>query len=148
MAMKSNKNKVPAIDGWFTMDFAEPHLIGSKCKACKSYFFPKESFFCRNPQCMGTEFEEVLLSSRGKLWSATLNCYQPPPPYVSQDPFVPYGIAAVELSKEKMVVLGQIAGSTDYKSLKAGMDMELMLEILYEDDDNAYIIWKWRPVPA
>ena len=148
MEMKRDKNKVPAIEGWFTMDFTEPHLIGSQCKACKSYFFPKESFFCRNPNCSGTEFEEVLLSNRGKLWSATLNCYQPPPPYVSQDPFVPYGIAAVELSEEKMVVLGQIAGGSDYETLKVGMEMELTSETLYEDDEHEYMVWKWRPATA
>ena len=146
MEMTQDKKKAPAVEGWFTMDFKDPHLIGSQCKGCKSYFFPKESFFCRNPSCTGTEFEEVFLSARGKLWSFTRNSYQPPPPYVSKDPFVPYGIAAVELAKEKMVVLGQIAGDCDYETLKAGMDMELMLETLYEDDDNAYIIWKWRPV--
>jgi len=58
MEMKRDKNKVPAVEGWFTMDFGEPHLIGSRCKSCRNYFFPKESLFCRNPRCTGTELAQ------------------------------------------------------------------------------------------
>ncbi len=145
MDKTKDREKTPAIEGWFTMNFNEPHLIGSRCKSCKTYFFPKESLFCRNPECNGTEFEDALLSNRGRLWSATFNHYPPPPPYVAADPFVPYGIAAVELTEEKVVVLGQVARDCDFKNLKSGMEMELILEKLYEDDDKEYIIWKWKP---
>ncbi len=140
------KTKVPAIDDWFRMDFAEPQLLGSRCTECGTYFFPKESHFCRNPNCSGTNFEEAPLSPRGKLWSFTNNCYPPPKPYMAPDPFVPYIVAAVELEREKMVVLGQVEASVKINELSAGMDMELYLETLFEDDDNEYIVWKWRPV--
>jgi len=53
------KKRVPAIEGWFTDDESQPHLLGSRCTSCSSYFFPKESMYCRNPGCQGTEFEEV-----------------------------------------------------------------------------------------
>ena len=26
------------------------------------------------------------------------------------------------------------------------MEMELVLDTLYEDDENEYVVWKWRPV--
>jgi hypothetical protein len=26
--------------------------------------------------------------------------------------------------------------------------MELALDVLYEDDDNEYLVWKWKPVGA
>ena len=139
------KKKVPAIEGWFAMDFNEPHLVGSRCTKCSSYFFPKESYFCRNPQCSGSDFEDTPLSARGKLWSFTSNAYPPPKPYMAPDPFVPYIIAAVELEAEKMVVLGQVAGDVKISELSAGMAMELCLDTLFEDDDNEYIVWKWRP---
>jgi len=140
------KTKVPAIAGWFSMDWREPHLLGSQCTACKSYFFPKESFFCRNPGCAGTEFQEVPLSRTGKIWSFTTNHYQPPAPYVSTNPFVPYTVAAVELEKEKMVVLGQVVAGVDPRTLRVGMDVELVLDTLFEDDASAYIVWKWKPL--
>jgi uncharacterized OB-fold protein len=140
------KAQVPAIEGWFTTDSQRPHLLGSCCKQCKSYFFPKEALFCRNPGCASTEFEEVPLSRTGKLWSFTTNHYAPPPPYVAPDPFVPYTVAAVELAEEKMVVLGQLAPGVDPKSLKVGMDVELVLETLYADESSEYLVWKWKPV--
>ncbi|MDG2305830.1 MAG: OB-fold domain-containing protein [Candidatus Binatia bacterium] len=143
--MSNQKNRVPAVDGWFIAD-GEAALLGSQCNDCKSYFFPKETFFCRNPGCRGSEFTEVPLSQRGKLWSYTNNCYPPPKPYVAADPFVPYIIAAVELDQEKMVVLGQVVADVEIADLKVGMEMQLVLDQLYEDDDNEYIIWKWKPV--
>ena len=144
--MTHGKQKVPAVQGWFSMDFDEPHLLGSRCTGCNSYFFPKESFFCRNPGCGGTEFVEVPLSRRGTVWSFTTNYYQPPAPYVGSDPFTPYTIAAVELAEERMVVLGQVAAGVDPSTLKVGMQMELILETLFEDKDAEHIVWKWKPV--
>ncbi len=144
--MREGKPRVAAVEGWFTMDPGNAHLLGTRCTACKSYFFPKESFFCRNPGCNGAEFEEVQLSRTGRLWSFTNNHYRPPAPYVSADPFVPYAIAAVELAEEKMVVLGQVAAGVDFGELRADMEMEMVLETLYEDDDNEYLVWKWKPV--
>jgi uncharacterized protein len=137
------KQRVPAIEGWFTTDEAEPHLLGTRCTACGTYFFPPERIGCRNPHCQGTDLEEVKLSRRGKVWSFTVNHYAPPPPFVPSDPFEPYGLAAVELPEEQMVVLGQVAG--DPSLLAVGGEAELVLETLYEDDDNQYVVWKWRP---
>ena len=141
-----SKPQVPAIEGWFTTDTTQPHLLGSRCKRCKSYFFPKEALFCRNPGCTGNEFEEVPLSRTGKLWSFTTNHYAPPAPYMSPDPFVPYTVAAVELAEEQMVVLGQLAAGVDPKSLKVGMNVELVVDTLYEDAASDYLVWKWKPI--
>jgi len=146
--MSTTKTKVPAIEGWFVADGEMAQLLGSRCKSCKSYFFPKEDYFCRNPHCKGDDFEEVALSRTGTLWSFTNSCYPPPKPYIAPDPFVPYIVAAVELGEEKMVVLGQVAPGFELGDLKAGMEMELVLDTLFEDDDNEYITWKWRPVAA
>jgi hypothetical protein len=29
--------------------------------------------------------------------------------------------------------------------LAVGDEVELVLDTLYEDDDNRYLVWKWRP---
>ena len=148
MAQAAAKTRVPAIEGWFRMDASAPCLIGSRCRSCGCVFFPKEETFCRNPDCSGSEFEPVELSRRGTLWSFTDNRYTPPAPYVSPDPFEPYAIAAVELAAERMVVLGQVARGVGVDRLRAGMEMELVLDTLYSDDAHEYVIWKWRPVAA
>ncbi|MBW2241194.1 MAG: Zn-ribbon domain-containing OB-fold protein [Deltaproteobacteria bacterium] len=139
------KTRVPAIEGWFTMDPDAPHLLGTRCTRCSNVFFPKEESYCRNPECGGTEFEETKLSRRGRVWSFTNNCYAPPEPFMAKEPFEPYAIAAVELEAEKMIVIGQVTAGTEVGDLEAGMEMELVLDILYEDDENEYIVWKWQP---
>lgn len=142
----TSKPRVPAIEGWFTLDEASPRLLGSRCKACGAVFFPREDAFCRNPACAGREFEEAPLSRRGRLWSVTDNRYPPPAPYVASDPFEPYAVAAVELEEEKLVVLGQVVPGVAARDLEVGREMELVLDTLFEDDENEYLVWKWRPL--
>jgi uncharacterized OB-fold protein len=142
-----SKNKVPAIEGWFTMD-AEPRLLGLKDSESGTYFFPKDVAIARAPGYADAPLEEVELSRTGKLWSYTTNHYKPPEPYMAPDPFEPYTVAAVELPEERMVVLGQLAPGTDPAALEVGAEMELILDTLYEDDENEYIVWKWKPVAA
>lgn len=136
---------LPVLEGWFTLDQATPELLGTRCAACGTYYFPKLATFCRNPDCASEKFEEVKLSRSGKLWSYTNAAYQPPEPFVQvdKDKFVPFAIAAVELEKEKMIVLGQVVTGMDVSALKAGMKMELRLEPLADGK----LTWKWAPAP-
>ena len=134
----------PVLDGWFTLDPIAPQLIGSRCTACGTYYFPRLGGYCRNPDCDGESFENTPLSRHGRLWSFTNAAYQPPEPYaqVPKEAFVPFAIAAVELEREKMIVLGQVVGGVGVEALKAGMRMELALEALADGK----LTWKWRPV--
>jgi uncharacterized protein len=133
-----------ALEGWYTLDEA-PQLIGSRCCSCGSYFFPRLSSFCRNPDCDSSSFEEVRLSRSGRIWSYTNACYQPPPPYVASQPFVPFAIAAVELERERLIVLGQMATGVDVAQLRVGMPVALVLETLYRDGAQDKVVWKWKP---
>jgi uncharacterized OB-fold protein len=134
----------PVLEGWFTLDEQRPHLLGTRCTACGTYYFPKLKGYCRNPDCNSESFEEVPLSRTGKLWSFTNASYQPPEPYVQveKEAFQPFAIAAVELEKEKMIVLGQVVTGTGVESLRAGLAMELVLEPLADGK----LTWKWKPV--
>ena len=132
----------PVLEGWFTLDEQKPHLLGSRCTACGTYYFPKLAGFCRNPDCNGEKFEEVQLSRTGRLWSYTNACYPPPEPFVAADPYVPFSIAAVELDKEKMIVLGQVVAGVGVETLKVGQSMDLVLEPLADGK----LTWKWKPV--
>jgi uncharacterized OB-fold protein len=142
------RQQVPAIEGWFTTLGKEgaPALTGSLCRICGSYAFPAETRLCRNPDCDGQGFEPVELSRRGKIWSYTDARYQPPPPYVAADPYVPFCLAAVELAAEKMVVMGQVVDGVTVDDLAVGDEVELVVDTLYSDDDNDYLVWKWQPV--
>ncbi len=146
--------QVPAVEGWFTTDGpgGAPALLGSRCTACGTLSFPKATLFCPNPQCSGSEFAEVPLSTRGRIWSYTDARYKPPPPFVpATDPFEPFAIAAVELETEKIVVLGQVVPGVSVDELRIGMEMELVVDTLLTETDaegtqTEQVVWKWRPV--
>ncbi|HVA06193.1 MAG TPA: OB-fold domain-containing protein [Acidimicrobiales bacterium] len=139
--------RVPAVEGWFAeLRDGGAALVGSRCTGCGTYAFPAEARFCRNPDCDGQEFESVELSRRGRIWSYTDARYQPPPPYVAADPYVPFCLAAVELAAEKLVVMGQVVGGVTVDDLSVGDEVELVVDTLYSEDDRDYLVWKWRPV--
>ena len=139
-----SKVRVPVIEGYFTEAGGQARLLGGRCGTCGAFFFPKQYSFCRNPACGAPDLDDVELSTRGTLWSFTDNRFAPPPPYPAGEPFEPYGVAAVELADEQMIVLGQLARGTDVGSLRAGQAMELVVEPLYEDDAAVRTVWKWK----
>lgn len=142
----TEKTVEPAVDGLFTLDPNAPHLIGTRCRSCGTYFFPAERTFCRNPACDQPNLEEVELSRTGAVWSYTSASYKPPPPYPDEEPFEPFAIAAVTLEKEGITILGQVADGIPCDELKAGMPMELVLRELYHDEEHVYVTWSWKPM--
>jgi uncharacterized OB-fold protein len=138
------------VEGFFAVDADGPHLLGTRCTACATVFFPAERRACRNPVCAGGELVEVALSRRGRVWSYTNACYPPPPPYISSsDPYQPFTIAAVELADEGLVVLGQCVVGVGVDDLAVGAEVELVADTLYTDADGTErSMWKWRPVPV
>jgi uncharacterized OB-fold protein len=42
-----------------------------------------------------------------------------------------------------MVVMGQVEGAS-IDDLEAGTEMEITTAVLNEDEENQYIVWKWR----
>lgn len=134
-------------EGWFTPDDPEPALLGIRCTTCGTYAFPKADHGCPNPACVGTEFDDVPLSRFGTVWSYTDARYQPPPPYVvPTDEHEPFCIAAVELAEEGLVIMGQVVAGVTVDDLRVGQRMELVVDVLYREDDTEHLIWKWKPV--
>ncbi|MEU8764847.1 zinc ribbon domain-containing protein [Streptomyces sp. NPDC048659] len=151
----------PVVEGWFTTGQPEDgagggdgddggfRLLGTRCTACASVFFPRADDACRNPGCPGGgELAETPLSRRGRIWSFTDGRYRPPAPYVSDPavPWEPYTLVAVELAAEAMVVLGQAAPGVRTADLAIGDEMELVPGVLNEDEEHIWTTWHWRPV--
>ncbi len=133
----------PVIEGWFTTGDA-PALIGRRCPECGTYQFPPTGEWCPNPACTSAVMEETPLSRRGRVWSYTDAQYKPPAPFVPMtDPFEPFAIAAVELEREGIVILGQVAAGFGVADLQVGSEVELVVEPL---DPSGALVWKWRPV--
>lgn len=139
---------IAVIEGWFTVE-EPPALLGRRCPACGTYQFPPTAAWCPNPACDGDQMETVPLSRTGRVWSYTDAQYQPPAPYVSpSDPYQPFAIAAVELEKERIVILGQVAAGFGVGDLHVGSPVELVVEPLDRDGDVTKLVWRWRPIAA
>ncbi|WP_394435656.1 Zn-ribbon domain-containing OB-fold protein [Streptomyces sp. SGAir0957] len=145
------RTRTPVVADWFTGEGQEFCLLGTRCSACGSVFFPREDSACRNPGCAGGELVEVPLSRRGRVWSYTDARYRPPEPYVSDRelPWQPYTLIAVELAAERIVVLGQGAPGVSVTDLEVGMEVEVVPGVLGEEGDEetgtAFTTWHWRP---
>ena len=141
----SDVKEVAAIEGLFTWQGKEATLIGSHCKGCGGYQFPR-SFTCNNPTCKNKDVEDVALSRRGTLWSYSVQFYEPPPPFKSLTPtFEPFAVGLIEIP-EGLKILGRVVG-TDINSLKIGMKLEIVAQKLFVDEQGSDAIgWAFRPV--
>jgi uncharacterized OB-fold protein len=137
--------QVPVAEGVFTWPSDEPQLIGSRCTACGIVTFPTQDS-C--PRCASTEMEARLLPRRGRLWAWTVQNFPPPsPPYAGATgkDFEPFGIGYVELPGE--VKVESRLTESDPAVLQIGMEMELALVPLAQDDDgNDVVTFAFRPV--
>ncbi|MFF4213528.1 Zn-ribbon domain-containing OB-fold protein [Streptomyces sp. NPDC001796] len=135
------------VAGWFTGEGEDFRLVGTRCSACRSVFFPREDAFCRNPGCQGGDLVELSLSKRGRIWSYTDTHYRPPSPYVTNPelPWRPYALIAVELEAERIVVLGQAVPGVAVADLAVGMEAEVVPGVLHEDAQTTWTTWHWRP---
>jgi uncharacterized OB-fold protein len=142
-----SRTRTPVVTGWFAGEGDGFRLLGTRCSACASVFFPREDTFCRNPGCPGGELEEVPLSRRGRVWSYTDSRYRPPSPYVSDRELEwrPYALIAVELESEGLVVLGQTVPGVSVADLTVGMEVEVVPGVLNEDAETTWTTWHWRP---
>jgi len=103
-----------------TIMTAEPRLIGSRCERCETVTFPRQGS-C--PRCTSVDVREWRLGTRGTLWTWTIQCFEPKPPYVSDDAFEPYGVGYVELPGEVRVETRLT--EADPAKLHIGLSMEL-----------------------
>jgi len=143
--MADIKKQIPVADNIFTWAANDPRLIVTKCQSCGTVMFPRTRT-CFNPNCKDKRIEDVLLSNKGKLKNYTIQYYQPPQPYPATDSFRPFGIGLAEFP-EGVAVIGQITGCDLDQDLKIGMDVETVLEKLYDDEQgNEVVGWKFKPI--
>jgi len=126
---------VPVREGLFAEDAEGGRLLGNKCRFCGRLFFPKARFCSA---CFNQDMEEVALSQRGKLYSYTIGHM----PSTHFQP--PYAIGLVDMP-EGIRVFAPLKMTKD-KPFRVGMDMEVVIEELWREDDKQVIGYKFRPV--
>lgn len=128
--------QVPVAEDLFRSDADGAALVGSRCTGCGSHYFPK-ALSCRNPQCEAKSVTEVLLGRRGRLYSYTVQSYQPPPLF-RMDPWSPYALGVVELP-EGLRVLGMLTGFA-LDDIRIDTPVQLRVEPLYRDAEGREVL--------
>ena len=124
----------------------EPRLLATRCRACGTHVFPVQDG-C--PRCMASDGDVVELATRGRLWTWTIQGFPPKsPPYAGDtDParFRPFGVGYVELPGQVKVETRLTVADPD--ALRIGMEMELVLEVLGQDEaGNDLVTYAFAPV--
>lgn len=136
------KLRVPIEPGFFTVpDDPEtpPRLLGSRCRACGEYFFPRRVVCAR---CLAEDTQNVELSPRGTLYTWTWVHF---PLFGSKraDHAGGYGVGQVDLPEGPRV---QAVLSGELGVFKIGMEMEIELETLRENKEGQdVVIHRFRP---
>jgi len=137
-----SKKRIPVASGLFVEAPEGPRLVGSRCRTCKTPYFPK-SAVCHNPDCKASHIEDALFGPTGTLWSVAVQDYPPPPPAKFDKPYQPYAMGVVDLD-DGLRVLGRMT-SNDPRSVQVGARVELVIDALSHDDDgNEIVSWKFK----
>jgi len=141
--MGKGKRQVPVRAGLWTAPSSpheKPQLIGSLCPACGEVYFPKkERGICIH--CGHRGLEAVNLDRKGKIHSFSIVMQQPTKFFLGK---APYAYGWVDLPNGRVRAM---LTDCDFKDLKVGMSVELVIEKLGEDDEgNEVLAHKFRPV--
>lgn len=139
--MKDLKKKIPIEEGLFSIPLTsgeKPYLIGSKCTICGKVFFPKREV-CPNCLKINT-MQEHQIYGGGRLYTFSIvNAALPG--------FKAPSIQAYVDLEEGARIWTLITGiEPDPKLLKIGMELELVIEKIREDEHgNEILSYKFRP---
>jgi len=139
---ESSPARVPIEPGFFTIPeepSEPPRLLGSRCQSCAEQFFPRRVVCAK---CLHVGTDDVELGPRGTLYTWT---YVHLPLFGSKRADAGgYGVGQVQLP-EGPRVQAVLSGSED--AFEIGMEMELELEVLRENNEGQeVVIHRFRPL--
>ena len=138
---ESESKMVPLKEGLFSLPSSpdgKAQLIGSKCKNCSHYFWPR-SYVCLN--CGKDNLVEVPLSTRGKIWTYAVARMAPAESLIP----APFIIAQVQLPEK--VLVKTIVDNCDPDAVAIGMDVEFTLKKVGQDEEGHDIVaFAFKPI--
>ncbi len=127
----------------FTWPSENPQLIGAKCKTCGEVVFPKRN---QCPICYTETMEEVLLSTKGKVYSSAVTFLAPWSGFNKGK--VPYEVAHVELPEKVLIATRTFPDlkTGDIAPLPIGTEVEMAIVEWGEDEKgNTVMMHTFRP---
>lgn len=127
--------KIPIRKGIFTKVQDRGALLANKCKSCGQIFFPK-TVLCLS--CLREDMEEIVLSEQGILYSYTIAHM----PSMHFEP--PYAVGYVDMPEGVRIFTP--LNVVEDKPFKIGMEMHIVIEGLWQEEDKEIIGYKFEPV--
>jgi len=113
-------------------------LPGSKCRECGETYYPRR-WGCSN--CTSLDMEDTFITPKGRLDSYTTLTLAPPGSVVT----APYSIGIIVTPEGAHITA--VLTEPDPLKLKVGMDMEMVVERVREDEKgNDVMAYKFKPV--
>lgn len=142
--MDNSKKKIPIEAGLWEEPPSpdkKAKLIGSKCHSCGELYFPRmKKGLCVH--CQAKDMDDVLFNGKGKIASFSIVERAPAGGFYKGP--VPYAYGDVHLD-DGVVLRSLFTG--DFEELKVGMETEMVIEKLYEDEEgNEIMTYKFKPV--
>lgn len=126
--------KVPVKQGIFIEELEGGVLLANRCKSCGQIFFPK-AIFCL--ACFNNDLEELKLSQKGQLYSYTI-AHMP-----SMHFHPPYAIGFIDMPEGVRIFSPLVIDKN--KPFRVGMEMEIVIEKLWEEGDKEVIGYMFKP---
>ena len=135
---EAKKDQVPIADDLFLLHGDKAALLGSFCADCDEHFFPRQESCTK---CPSQEMQDVELGDRGTLWSWTIQCFPPKPPYRADKPaeeFQPFAVGYVELACGLKVEAKLLKDDT--REFSIGERMQLAVVPFFLDDADREVL--------
>lgn len=140
----SAKRKVPIKPGYFTIPEnpgEPPRLLGSLCKQCGEYYFPRRAI-CAKADCLSENLIDTELGPEGTLYSFTF-VHMPLFGSSNLEHMDGYGVGQIDLPEGPRVQLPLAGNKDDYR---IGQRVIAELDVLREEGDTEVVIIRFRPI--
>jgi uncharacterized OB-fold protein len=118
----------------FWANLREHKLTAQRCNACGKFFtFPPQAL-C--PHCLGSDYEWIALSGKGKVYSFVTYHRAWHPAYQDK---TPYNVSLIDLDEGPRLISNVVGCTPD--EVKIGMPVEIVY-----DDREEYTLPQFRPV--
>lgn len=114
-------------------------LAGTHCAACGETLL---GIVRLCPNCGSERLAVLPLANRGTVWTYTVARHRPPGDYRGPDPFVPFGIALVELP-EGLRVLARL--DCDIDRIQVGLPVEFTPYLRHDADGTTVVAFTYTP---
>jgi uncharacterized OB-fold protein len=111
-----------------------PRLVGARCSGCATVVFPRQGT-C--PKCSDENMSAHVLPVSGRVWSWTLQAFQPKPPYrPPAGGYQPYFVGYVDLGE----VLVETRLEVPRPDMRIGLPVRLTTAVAHHDEDGSEVL--------